>query len=238
LRLVALSTLCASTALVAQTPERASQAIETRSFALPHELERDYNNEIVAALRNMLTRDSKVFLDSYKDVVFVQSTPDQLALAERIIHEGSLPQRSYKLTYTLVETDNGKRVGVQHYSMIVLGNGAPVSIKQGTKIPVATGSFDNKGSGTQTQFTYLDIGMNFTANVSTSASGLYLKSKVEQSSADDKVTISGVTEPVVRQAVLEGMSAITTGRPLTLGSIDITGSTRRIDIEVIAEPTT
>jgi hypothetical protein len=50
------------------------------------------------------------------------------------------------------------------------------------------------------------------------------------------VTIANVQEPVIRQSVLEGTSVITPGKPLNLGAIDFTGSTRHMDIEVVAEP--
>jgi hypothetical protein len=48
--------------------------------------------------------------------------------------------------------------------------------------------------------------------------------------------IANVQEPVIRQTVLEGTSAMKAGKPLTLGSLDVEGTTRHIDIEVVAEP--
>jgi len=67
------------------------------------------------------------------------------------------------------------------------------------------------------------------------AGGGVLKSKVEQSGVGEQSTIAGVQEPVVRQTVLEGTSILTMGKPLMLGSVDVPGSTRHLDIEVMME---
>jgi hypothetical protein len=45
----------------------------------------------------------------------------------------------------------------------------------------------------------------------------------------------GAQEPVVRQTVLEGTSFLTPGKPLVLGSLDIPGSARHLDVEVVME---
>jgi hypothetical protein len=45
----------------------------------------------------------------------------------------------------------------------------------------------------------------------------------------------GAQDPIVRQTVMEGTAFLAVGKPLILGSIDIPGSTRRLDIEVVME---
>jgi type II secretory pathway component GspD/PulD (secretin) len=119
---------------------------------------------------------------------------------------------------------------------MVLVSGQRMTFKQGTKIPVATGKLDDK-SGGETQFTYLDVGMNFDATLSEVANGAILRSKVEQSSvAAEPANIAGVAEPIVRQTVTESVLFLPTGKPVILGSIDIVGSTRHVDIDVTIEP--
>jgi hypothetical protein len=142
--------------------------------------------------------------------------------------------RSYRLTYTITETDNGKPVGTQHFSMIVISGGR-TTLKQGSKIPVATGSFVNANSGTQTQMTYLDIGMNFDASIDESPSGVRLRTKVEQLGVAEEKSGVGLQDPIIRQTSLEGTSILTSGKPLILGSLDIPGSTRHLDVEVVME---
>ncbi|HSV90313.1 MAG TPA: hypothetical protein VLH80_04415, partial [Nitrospiraceae bacterium] len=70
--------------------------------------------------------------------------------------------KTYRLTYTLTETDGGKRVGTQHFAMIVVSGGKTV-LKQGNRVPLVTGSVSTSG-GAQTQVQYLDVGLNIDAS--------------------------------------------------------------------------
>jgi hypothetical protein len=158
------------------------------------------------------------------------------------------PMHAYRITYTLTTTEGGKRIGAEFYAMtldtasnvqdghIFTGRG---NIKVGQKIPVATGSFSgDHNAGTQTQFTYLDIGINIDATLTEATTGLLLVSKVEQSSvAPQPAIIAGVSEPVIRQVVLNNSSGITLGKTstLTVGSMHLPDTQRRIDVEVNVE---
>src|ERR1700728_2440213 len=93
-------------------------------------------------------------------------------------------EHSYRLTYTITVTDAGKRTGVQHFTMTISAPTNRGTLKIGEKIPVATGSYntDGKGNGAQTQFTYLDVGLNINATLTEEPNGVQLVSKLEQSS--------------------------------------------------------
>ena len=52
--------------------------------------------------------------------------------------------RPYRLTYTLTEMDGTKTIGVQHYEVILV-EGGRTTLKNGSKIPVATGSYTVAG---------------------------------------------------------------------------------------------
>jgi type II secretory pathway component GspD/PulD (secretin) len=192
-------------------------------------------NEILITLRNMLSVHAKMYLVSFQNAIAVSATPEDQAAAQRIINDLDRPHKVYRLTFTLAESDSGKRVGIQHFSIVVAA-GQRTVLKQGDKIPVATGTYGADTNTQQTQFQYLDVGLNFDATLTDSPDGLLLKSKVEESSLGQPSTIAGVQEPVIRQTSLEGTSAMKPGKPLTLGSLDIENTTRHIDIEVVAEP--
>jgi type II secretory pathway component GspD/PulD (secretin) len=193
-------------------------------------------NEILIALRNMLHPYVKIYLVASENAIVLDAPPDQQALAQKIIADLDRPHKAYRLTFTLADSDAGKRIGVQHFSIVVVA-GQRTVLKQGSKIPVITGSYDTHSEAMQNQFQYLDIGMNFDATLDDTPNGLRLKSKVEQSSlADEHMSGPLAPEPIVRQTDLEGTSAITLGKPTTIGSIDVAGSTRHVDIEVVAEP--
>ncbi|HEX5282695.1 MAG TPA: hypothetical protein VFW30_01150 [Bryocella sp.] len=208
-----------------------------KTYFLTNVTQQNDANEILIALRNMLAPYVRLYLIASRNAIELEAPPDQQALAQKIITELDRPLKSYRLTFTLADSDGGKRIGIQHFSIVVV-SGQRSILKQGSKIPVMTGSYDSKTSSQQTQFQYIDVGMNFDATLESTPGGLYLKSKVEQSSvADEHMSGELASEPIVRQTSLEGISLITPGKPVTLGSVDLVGTTRHVDIEVVAEPT-
>ena len=210
---------------------------ESRTFYLANVSQQNEANEIMVAIRNMACPNDRIYLVVSQEAIIVRASAGQIALAEKIIHDLDRPIKTYRLNYTVTEIDDNKPTGTQHYSMIVTAD-KNTSMKEGTKIPVATGSYSDgttPSSGTQTQFTYLDIGMSFDATIAELANGVRLKYKVEQSSLGTPVTIEGVTEPVIRQSVLDSSTVLTLDKPVMLGSIDVPDSTRHLDIAVVLE---
>jgi type II secretory pathway component GspD/PulD (secretin) len=191
-------------------------------------------SELLTALRNILCPTVKVYLVSNQSAIVMQAPADQLALAQRLITDLDRPKKTYRLTYTITELDSGKPIGNQHFSMVVV-TGQKTTVKEGDKIPVATGTYSTEHSASQTQFTYLDVGMSFAATLDEFSNGVRLQSKVEQSSVGPSTNIAGVMEPVVRQAVIEGTSFLTLGKPVMLGSVDVPNSTRHLDIDVVMD---
>jgi len=193
-------------------------------------------NELLTAIRLMVSPETKIYLTPSENAISVSGSPEAIAVAQQLIGELDKPKKSYRLTFTITESDGGKKIGVQHTSMVVVP-GQRSTMKNGSKVPVATGSYSATGSvGTQTQFTYLDVGINMDVTLNEVAGGAELKAKVEQSSATENEEIAGVREPIVRQSVMEGVSMLQVGKPEVIGSLDISGSTRHLDIEVVMEP--
>ena len=112
----------------------------------------------------MLEPWTKLYLVSFQNAIELYAPPEQQALAQKIIADLDRQQKSYRLTFTLAESDAGKRIGIQHFSMVV-ASGQRTVLKQGSKIPVMTGTYTRRATGAQTQFQYLDIGMNFDATL-------------------------------------------------------------------------
>ncbi|HLI76573.1 MAG TPA: hypothetical protein VKV02_06465 [Acidobacteriaceae bacterium] len=217
-------------------PRPGQEQYPVKVFHLVNAAQQTEANEIMVALRNMIAPADRLFLLSQTNDIVVAAPPAQLTLIESLLKELDRPKHTYRVTYTLAESDAGKRVGVQHFSMVVV-TGQRVQLKQGDKIPVATGSYGKDKASQETQFTYLDVGVNLDTTLDQFANGLRLRSKVEQSSVSPvRQTIADVDEPIVQQSVLEGTSVIIPGKPLVLGGIDIVGSTRHVDVEIVAEP--
>lgn len=161
-------------------------------------------------------------------------TPTPTADAKPNSNARQTAAKTYRLTYTFTELDGGKRVGTQHFSVIVT-SGSQTTLKQGSKIPVVTGTYNAGVAGTQTQMTYLDVGQNIDAFLEESVDGMKLRSKIEQSSIAEEKSSVGAQDPIVRQTVLVGTLILTPGKPVVLGSLDIAGTTRHLDVEVVME---
>jgi general secretion pathway protein D len=106
-------------------------------------------------------------------------------------------------------------------------DGQQATLKIGSKIPVATGSYSagaatgiTAGIGVQTQFTYLDVGVNIdmtpTIHLDREVS---LKLAVEVSNQSGSVTISGVTEPIIGQRSDKTVIQLRDGEPCLLAGI-------------------
>ncbi len=210
-----------------------------RTFYLTNATQQMEQNEIVTALRNMLDSCDKVYLVFDQSAIIMNAPTDQIAFAQKLINDLDRPKKNYRLTYTVSEMDGSKQIGAQHFTMI-LTSGQDTVLKLGSKIPIATGAYSGGGgaanAGMQTSFTYIDVGMNFAATLTEMGEYAMLKSDVAQTSAQEKTTIEGVQEPIVRQAEVKGESVLTPGKPVVLGSMDMPGSTSRTDIEVVMQP--
>jgi type II secretory pathway component GspD/PulD (secretin) len=206
-----------------------------RSFSLHNISQADDAHEVYTALRNMLPPDAKSYLVASQNTIFVCGTPEVFAVAQKLISDLDHPKKNYRLTYTVTEMEGGKRVGTQHFAMIIAA-GQQATLKQGSKVPIATGSYQaTASSATQTQFTYLDVGMNFSATLTDLGNAVSLQTNVEQSSVAEEKSGVGEQDPIVRQTSLKGASILTQGKPVMIGSVDVPGSTRHLDIEVMME---
>jgi hypothetical protein len=123
---------------------------------------------------------------------------------------------------------------VQHFSIIV-ASGSRTEFKQGSRVPIGVGGRSSGSSTSNLDVQYLDVGQEIEASLDGYLDGVRLRTKVTQSSiAEDKSGV-GTQDPVIRQTTLEGTSTLVQGKPLVLGSLDIPGSTRRQEVEVLSE---
>ena len=115
-------------------------------------------------------------------------------------------------------------------------DGQHAVLKIGSKIPVATGSYSagtaitTASLGVQTQFTYLDVGVNLDMTPTVHYDGeISLKMKVEVSAQTSSVTISGVTEPIISQRSSEQVIQLKDGEPAFLGGLMQVQDTKNIN---------
>jgi hypothetical protein len=185
----------------------------------------------------MISR-AKLFYVQSQNAISMRGTPEDIQLAQKIVADFDRPRKTYRLTYTLAETEGRIRTGAQQYTLVVL-SGATTDLKQGSRVPIVTGSADSGSSAPksplQSQVQYVDVGLNIQATVDGAQDSLRLRTKIEQSRLAEESSGVGAQDPVIRQTALESTSTLTPGKPLVLGSLDIPGSARHLEIEVVAE---
>lgn len=210
---------------------------ETKTIYLQNASSQDEADRIRVAVQYSFDPSPRVNLDANQNALIVTTYPAEMAKIEAMVHTLDRPGKAYRLAFTITELDGEKTISTQHVSMVAVV-GEHTTLKQGDKVPLATGVYSNENSAgsAQTQFTYLDVGTNFDATITEQTNGVSLKSKIEESSVSTSQTIMGVTEPVIRQTVLQGTSLLTLDKPTMLGSIDVPNSTRHYDIAVVLQP--
>lgn len=190
-------------------------------------------NEILTSLRNMYPR-----LRSYGDFshnsISLQGTAEDLSAAQKLIAELDKPHRAYRLTYTISDTEPGKPAATRHVSLVVLAGNKSV-VKQGTRVPIATGASGQDAAPGSTQFQYIDIGLNIDATLESTAQTIQLHTRIEQSSVADEKSTVGTQDPVILQTQLDQTSTLVPGKPLALGSLEQPDSSRCQEVEVVAE---
>jgi type II secretory pathway component GspD/PulD (secretin) len=190
-------------------------------------------NDISTDLRNVLPR-ARIFPDQGQNAITVRATEEDLATAQKLIAELDLPRKVYRLTYTITDFENGKRTTSQHFVFLAVA-GERTIFKQGSKVPIVIGTVQKETTAQSSEIQYQDVGLSIDATVSGSPENLVLHSKVEQSSLSGEKSDTVAPDPVFRQTVLQGSSALNQNKPLVLGSLDIPGTTGRQEIEVLAE---
>ena len=207
----------------------------TRTFYLKYVTSPQNMNEITSTIRQLMP-DAKILLVNDQAAIVIRAFPEDMALAERIINDLDRAKKTWRLTYTVTEVDGIKRLGSQHYVM-VMAAGQQAVLKQGNKVPIATGSYAARdASSHETVMSYQDVGMNFDATLTEIQGGARLRSDISQTSVADDKAASVSQDPILRQATLRSEAILSPGKPLVLGSMDIPGSTRHLEIEALMEP--
>jgi len=273
------------------------QAVQT--FYLTNAAQQADANEVVTALRNVLSQDDKIYLIASQNAIVMRAPPDHLMLAEKLLNDldrakpevvvdvailevnrdkirnlgislpqsfGITPQASNANTTTSTTTGTNAAAGSTSNSSFTLNtlanmnatnfaitigggtlnallsdtdtkvlqnpsirasDGQTATMKIGSRIPVATGSYSagaatgiTAGIGVQTQFTYIDIGVNIdmtpTIHLDREVS---LKLSVEVSTESGSVAIEGVTEPIIGQRSDKTTIQLKDGEPCLLAGI-------------------
>ena len=128
-------------------------------------------------------------------------------------------------TLNLLLTDNNTKV--LQSPRIRATDDQKATMKIGSRIPIATGSYSAPGLAAgsaigyaQTQFQYQDVGVNIEMTPSVHYDhDVTLKIKIEVSAESGNQTIEGVTEPIISQRVVDQTIRLREGEASILGGI-------------------
>lgn len=214
-----------------ETVKPAQPAPETvKTFFLANISESNDLSDIQTDLRNSFPN-ARMYGVYSQNAITVRGSADDVAAAGRMIAELDRPRPLYRLTFTIADVDAGKRTNAREFVLLAVP-GKKSNFKQGSRMPILTGTSDDKTPGAQVQ--YVDLGLSIEAMVSGSPEGIALHAKVEQSNLSEEKP-AATPDPVIRQIVLDESALLAPGKPLVLGLLDIPGSSRRQEIAVTAE---
>lgn len=234
---LALALFAASTNAMAQDSD--SKPADTRpagsyeTFFFTNITQQNELNDIQTDMRNMLSK-AKIYGIPSQHAISVWGSPEDIAQARKMIAELDRAKKVYRLIYTIKEMDGGKPVGSRSVALVAV-SGERTQMKQGSKVPIVTGSFDSDTSKSNTQVQYLDVGTNIEATVDSFQDGVRLKTKLEESGIAEERSGVGAQDPIVHQTWLEAIVILTPGKPLALGSVDLPGGVKHLEVEVVAE---
>jgi type II secretory pathway component GspD/PulD (secretin) len=231
--LIAVISLGASAWAQTQPTETKPQQ-ETRTFFLANVTETNDAMDIQTDLRNMIPRTHVYFVAS-QGAISVQGTSDEIAQAQKLISELDRRRKVYRLTYSIAEMEAGKQTGTRKVELVIPVGGKTV-MKEGSRIPIVTGSTGQDSEKPSSQVQYLDVGLNIEAELEGHGDAVRLRTSVEESRVADEKSGIGVQDPMLPQSKLEGIAMLTQGKPTLLGSLDFAGSGRHLEITVESEP--
>ena len=215
-------------------PDRKSAPETIQTFYLVNATEISELNDIQTNLRNMIPW-AKTYAIAAQFAITVRGTQEELDAAQKLITSVDRPRRVYRLTYTVTDSDNGKRTGTQKFAVLAAA-GQRTTFKQGTRVPIVTGMFEKSESVHEnTQIQYVDVGLMIEATVTGAPDALSLRSKIEQTGIVEETNAMSDHDPKLRQTVLDESFQLVQSKPIVLASIDFPGSTRRQEVEVVAE---
>lgn len=176
-------------------------------------------------------------------VSFGASTQGNDASAQTAAQTEHHDGQHYQVVFVAREVEGAKVINARRYATDMTFQGpmsGSGSIRTGSKIPLATGSYSGAQSQVQTQFTYVDVGVNLDFNHAhldgDRGDRIFLYVTAEISSAGAESVIGGVHEPIIRQNKWSAGVTVPLGKPTVIFSSDDVSSKQTMQIELTVTP--
>jgi hypothetical protein len=151
------------------------------------------------------------------------------------------PQHFYRVHFAVIELDAGGKVTnsrTYEETIATSGNGHVVGdqrVKTGSRVPIVTGSNGPDSKPLNTQFQYIDLGVNLDVHdAAEHGEMLGFRLVAEVSSVAHQTEIAGMGEPVIRQNVWDSTVLVPLGKPTVVFSSDDLDSKGKMQVEVTA----
>ena len=136
---------------------------------------------------------------------------------------------TYKVDFTIRDTgDAGGKTG-RKFSLLV-NRGVKSTFKVGNRVPVSTGALNSAGL-VNTQFTYIDVGMNIDCTVNEAGGRFGMHADLDISTAVMPER-NAVQNPTISQIKLNVDTSVPSGKPTVVASFDDPVTSRKFDIDV------
>lgn len=155
--------------------------------------------------------------------------------------KNNTPIAVYKVEYRIRDGSDAASKSGRRYTMLMDTTGRS-TFKVGERVPVATGSFQSGPGGVginplvNTQFNYLDIGVNIETNVKEQDGKVALFSSMDISTIVEHKQQAGSTvlsNPTVAQIRIIVNTQVTPGKPTLVASIDDPVTQHHFDVEAV-----
>jgi hypothetical protein len=141
---------------------------------------------------------------------------------------------AYHLDFSFNELEGDKKINTRHYSMNLTSNDSN-EIKIGSRVPVTAAVNSKEPGGVDTQFQYIDVGMNIWAQLRAIKDSDEQELVVRSEFSNIDVTPPSVGlkgDPLIREMKIGGSTLLVEGKPLVIASMDDPTSKRQFQLEV------
>jgi Bacterial type II and III secretion system protein len=134
----------------------------------------------------------------------------------------------YKVEFDI--HDSGDPAGkARHYTMVTSANQKAV-FKVGSRVPVATGSFQPGATTPMTQYTYVDVGVSIECTVGDRNGRLMINGNMDISTIAHEAAAPGAN-PTISQTKLQLETAADLGKPTVVAAIDDPVTMRQFQVQ-------